>query len=961
MPCYPLLLLIPILHRGYAIRQQTIDNIVHDALLLGPLQIVNVGCGMDPLYFRLRERQMCLAYFIDIDLNETASKKIHTIVSSPCLNAYLDNPQLDYSSSAFLRSDKYACIGTDITDGDALNACFSLLSPFFDPNSPTLFISECVLSYLAPDKADAFLSWLNAFMTGPALLVLYEQALQDDDDDHDSLDPFAVKMVQHFKMIQSPIVSAEERYRSIADQQKRFIHLGYTLASGALLSELWHDDNRTSELYSLEPFDEWEELDLKLQHYMVFFASNDPSYYSSILKRYVDQVKLAKLGQRYPKLEIPMVTMPMNGGLKRWGHASALVQSKVISFGGFGGANLGAMGMTCAYQRHADTFLLADNAISMANSKTHPCARIHCQLVPFGKDQVLLFGGRTSPMNALNDLWLGLLGSSNTVTWQQLQSHYSAVGPCPRYRHAMNSRILEDGEAAVVVSGGIDGKGNVLSDIWIYYRSQWTKVQVPDACCARFSHTIHLLQDKVLLVGGRTLYALVEHLISIFDVSSLACWNYRSSLRLPSRYGHTSHLLANDEYLLVAGGLSNRRRDLLRKGPAEYSSREKILIVRLSDLFCLNIITHNPSYAMIHHSSVYDHDREKLWIIGGGFTCFSMGSHFDPQPLCITLTDCLASLRKGVLCQQILTPDSRSLPHIPIYYEPKVIAPSCQTPFVMRGLHLGPLQREWTWQDLLHACPESLKVSIHVSQDPCLAFHDRNFQYHVTPFGSFIRNQLYGQDFGNYYYMRAVDGRQNVVRLEKNFPEIAAAFCLPSCIVPDLEKRVFSSILRLSSPNVQLWVHYDVMDNVLCQIWGTKRVILWPPSDLQHLSIKGSSTTLASGDIWTKIFAQDAGYQQSCPVICDLCPGDVLFIPALWFHHVTAGPAEPSLAVNVFWKGEEDQNLYDTKDIYGNKDLLPFQRASEKLTSLVKEMKRDLPGKYHSFYLTKLAQQLSIS
>ncbi len=31
---------------------------------------------------------------------------------------------------------------------------------------------------------------------------------------------------------------------------------------------------------------------------------------------------------------------------------------------------------------------------------------------------------------------------------------------------------------------------------------------------------------------------------------------------------------------------------------------------------------------------------------------------------------------------------------------------------------------------------------------------------------------------------------------------------------------------------LQLWTHFDVMDNLLCQVKGTKRVRLWPPLEV---------------------------------------------------------------------------------------------------------------------------------
>ena len=58
----------------------------------------------------------------------------------------------------------------------------------------------------------------------------------------------------------------------------------------------------------------------------------------------------------------------------------------------------------------------------------------------------------------------------------------------------------------------------------------------------------------------------------------------------------------------------------------------------------------------------------------------------------------------------------------------------------------------------------------------------------------------------------------------------------------------------------------------------------------------------------------------------NMITGDVLYIPALWFHNVVS--LDFSVAVNVFWR-RLAPDMYDAKDTYGNKDPLPvcFQLA----------------------------------
>lgn len=69
------------------------------------------------------------------------------------------------------------------------------------------------------------------------------------------------------------------------------------------------------------------------------------------------------------------------------------------------------------------------------------------------------------------------------------------------------------------------------------------------------------------------------------------------------------------------------------------------------------------------------------------------------------------------------------------------------------------------------------------------------------------------------YYLRAVsedNPRQRPVQLETDFPAIAGEFQLPDNLL-DSEK-VFSSVLRVSSGDIRVWTHYDVMDNIYCQV-----------------------------------------------------------------------------------------------------------------------------------------------
>lgn len=96
-----------------------------------------------------------------------------------------------------------------------------------------------------------------------------------------------------------------------------------------------------------------------------------------------------------------------------------------------------------------------------------------------------------------------------------------------------------------------------------------------------------------------------------------------------------------------------------------------------------------------------------------------------------------------------------------------------------------------------------------------------------------IRNPPFHQL--RYLYLRSVgkNFRKDISNFFEDFPELAVEFELPSCVPPYVKgERFFSAAFRVSSARTQLWTHYDVMDNVLCNVVGVKRICLWPPSQV---------------------------------------------------------------------------------------------------------------------------------
>jgi len=108
-------------------------------------------------------------------------------------------------------------------------------------------------------------------------------------------------------------------------------------------------------------------------------------------------------------------------------------------------------------------------------------------------------------------------------------------------------------------------------------------------------------------------------------------------------------------------------------------------------------------------------------------------------------------------------------------------------------------------------------------------------------------------------------------------------------------------------------LHYDPMDGVLMQLHGLKKVILFPPSQTYNLYpipvYKQLFHGLTLRSVYSQVYPENPDldafpkFRQAIPQAqeCILKPGDVLFLPAGWWHEVTSLGDGISSSVNRFW------------------------------------------------------------
>ncbi|KAM4066960.1 cupin-like domain-containing protein [Hirsutella rhossiliensis] len=353
--------------------------------------------------------------------------------------------------------------------------------------------------------------------------------------------------------------------------------------------------------------------------------------------------------------------------------------------------------------------------------------------------------------------------------------------------------------------------------------------------------------------------------------------------------------------------------------------------------------------------------EDRLVIIGGGATCFSMGTFWETGVYSITAHDGLwqivncASRGSRPAGQPAAKTIVTSVPRIRLGAEKgfdEILGDG--KPVIIEGLGLGDCLRKWTSDYLLQQVGGNTEVIVHECHRDTekMDFNSKNFRYVRDSFEAVMAKM----QAGGRLYLRSLSHRkpsEQPANLEEDFPRLAEDFCLP----PELNyvsRNLFSSVLRVSG-RVNMWLHYDVMANVYTQIVGRKRMVLFPPSDVGHLSFAPGASS-SSLDVLASLEAPNLAATR--PHEAELGPGDLLFLPPLWLH--TSEPtSDLSVAVNVFFRDLESG--YATgRDVYGNRDLAAYEKGRQDAMRIAKGFQQ-LPLETRRFYLTRIADELRVA
>jgi hypothetical protein len=167
------------------------------------------------------------------------------------------------------------------------------------------------------------------------------------------------------------------------------------------------------------------------------------------------------------------------------------------------------------------------------------------------------------------------------------------------------------------------------------------------------------------------------------------------------------------------------------------------------------------------------------------------------------------------------------------------------------------------------------------------------------------------------------------MRTEDSLPEFAAAHVMP-LLPPSVPPRIWIG------NRVTVQTHYDMLENIACVIGGRRRFTLFPPEQIANLYMGPVEFTPAGTPV-SMVPLEDpdlARYPRFSEALrhsqqAELDPGDAIYIPYAWWHHVESLTPFNSL-VNYWWNsGPQIGSPYAVllHAAMSLRDLPPDQRA----------------------------------
>jgi hypothetical protein len=175
--------------------------------------------------------------------------------------------------------------------------------------------------------------------------------------------------------------------------------------------------------------------------------------------------------------------------------------------------------------------------------------------------------------------------------------------------------------------------------------------------------------------------------------------------------------------------------------------------------------------------------------------------------------------------------------------------------------------------------------------------HGFNFQRAALPLSLTLDrlNALRGQTGAERIYIQSAPLKEYMPRFKTENP-----LTVPKD-VPRAEPRIWIGNRAVTQ------THFDINYNLVCMVAGRKRFVLFPPDQTKNLymgpleaTISGVPTSMAS--LENPDFDAHPLFREAleAATVADLEPGDALYVPYMWWHHVSSTD-DLNVQVNYWW------------------------------------------------------------
>ncbi|XP_043916618.1 tRNA wybutosine-synthesizing protein 4 [Protopterus annectens] len=631
----------PLINRGYYVRAKAVDHCLKQFLLLTkdhPVrQILSLGAGFDSLYFRLKACGLLeKTVVIEIDFPAVVHRKRALIRANQELAALVGSVDSAESGLLQLEGTDYKLLAVDLNDLQMLD--LGLTKANFNPTVPTLVLSEVVITYLTNERSSALIKWAADSLSS-AVFVIYEQICPDDPFGLVMRQHFRQLNSTLHAVAQYPDAKAQwKRFAELGWEDCTCIDMNEFYFG--LIPE---EERRRTDF--LEPFDEYEEWHLKCSHYFILSASKGEMVHYPLLKLPADfALKIPVTFNNKTIVVSPIRTDLVFLGLKRYGHrSSAVVPHIVITTGGYGesecaGQHSRLKDIHCM-ANFGDRWISA--TVQAKQAENIWGERMFHSMTMLSDQRCIVIGGRSSPLCAFQEVLCCEFNNLTSSDPSSIEISAEAVDcsgkkPSPRWRHSAAEVIYKD-RKYLFVYGGRSSSEMVLTDCHFLDLDNFTWVQIPVEGPypeGRHSHTATCWNDSIIVacgLGKGTMPLGCIYQIQPTD-SGFRWQKFQCHPAIVPRYSHTAHVI--DDKLLLVGGVWIHSDPVPGVTVIDLKTGE-------SQNYQLSVANMKWPLMLHNHSSVLLEEEKQLLITGGGGNCFSFGTHLNVLPALLNIADIL--------------------------------------------------------------------------------------------------------------------------------------------------------------------------------------------------------------------------------------------------------------------------------------------------------------------------------